>query len=167
MQVSMVRTLPGFRIFVARRGGEALASAAEKAGEKLRGRCRVPSFVSAIGQLVFLLAGLLRFLLRCHSNYSPFHYSWICNDRLLQLIECIESLKSEVKQKMMWKVKCNIGTKVTREEIATLFWHGERRVCHAKPSIDELRATDFLVFNLQIRWEATTSRRFGVTVDFS
>jgi hypothetical protein len=51
--------------------------------------------------------------------------------------------------------------------IATMFWHRERRVCHAKPSIDELRATDFLVFSLQIRWEATTSKRFGEAVDFS
>jgi len=33
----------------------------------------------------------------------PFHFSWSCysNGRLLQLIECIESLKSDVKKKMM------------------------------------------------------------------
>jgi hypothetical protein len=31
---------------------------------------------------------------------------------------------------------------------------------------EELRAADFLVFGLQIRWETTTSKRFAVAVDF-
>jgi hypothetical protein len=33
--------------------------------------------------------------------YSPFHFHGkICNDRLLQLLDCIELMKNEVKKKM-------------------------------------------------------------------
>ena len=43
----------------------------------------------------FLLSSLLPWI------YSPFHCSWICNAVLLQLFECIESMKIDVKKKMM------------------------------------------------------------------
>ena len=49
--------------------------------------------------------------------FSLFHFSWSCysNGRLLQLIECIESLKSDVKKKMMLTRACDPCTKVTSE----------------------------------------------------
>jgi len=48
-----------------------------------------------------VLLFLFRLFLRCHWFYSPFHCSWkICNGKLLQLIECIELMKNEVKKKM-------------------------------------------------------------------
>jgi len=49
-----------------------------------------------------VLLFLLRLLFGCHWFYSPFHSSWkICNGALLQLVDCIESMKSEVKKKMI------------------------------------------------------------------
>ena len=39
----------------------------------------------------------------------------LCNGRLLQLIECIESMKNDVKKKMMLHVACDACTKVTCE----------------------------------------------------
>ena len=63
----------------------------------------VPVVYFATGQLVFLLAGLFRFLLGCHGCLFSLplfmdNVHGSCNDDLLQLSECIESLKSEVKQ---------------------------------------------------------------------
>jgi hypothetical protein len=38
--------------------------------------------------------------------YSPFHSSWkFCNDEMLQLVECIELLKNEVKKKMTIRLR--------------------------------------------------------------
>jgi hypothetical protein len=48
---------------------------------------------------VFLF--LLGFLLRCHGSILPSIDHGLRNDVLLQLIECIESIKSDVKKKMM------------------------------------------------------------------
>src|ERR1700719_3589082 len=55
--------------------------------------------------------------------FSLFHFSWTCysNDRPLQLIECIESLKSDVKKKMMLARACDPCTKVTRERLEKKF----------------------------------------------
>jgi ubiquitin C-terminal hydrolase len=39
--------------------------------------------------------------------FSLFHSSWMCNGRLLQLIECIESTQNEVKKKMSDTDACN------------------------------------------------------------
>src|ERR1700686_2180333 len=39
----------------------------------------------------------------------------LCNDRLLRLIECIESIKSDVKKKMTSARACDSYTKVTRQ----------------------------------------------------
>jgi len=45
--------------------------------------------------------------------YSPFPFFMDgCNGRLLQLIECIESIKSDVKRKMMMKRARDPYTKV-------------------------------------------------------
>jgi hypothetical protein len=57
--------------------------------------------------LVFLLAGLLRFLLGCHLTILPSIIHGCCNDHLLQLSECIESINNEVKQKMMFEGRCS------------------------------------------------------------
>jgi len=52
-------------------------------------------------RLVLLLAALFCFLFGCHGFYSPFHFvDGSCNAVLLQLVECIESIKSDVKKKM-------------------------------------------------------------------
>jgi len=50
-----------------------------------------------------LFAALLFcFLFGCHCIYSPFSiFHGSCNGVLLQLIECIESMKNEVKKKMI------------------------------------------------------------------
>ena len=67
--------------------------------------------------LLLVLLFLLCLFLGCHGSILPFHFSWTCysNGRLLQLIECIESLKSDVKKKMMLARACDRYTKVTRE----------------------------------------------------
>ena len=60
-----------------------------------------PGFYFDQAQLVFLLGGLFCFLFGCHVNYSPFPlFMDRRNGLLLRLFECIESIKSEVKQKM-------------------------------------------------------------------
>src|SRR6478752_2995316 len=60
--------------------------------------------------------------------FSLFHFSWSCysNGRLLQLIECIESLKSDVKKKMMRTRACDPCTKVTCEG-----WRRNFRECNS------------------------------------
>jgi hypothetical protein len=60
--------------------------------------------------------------------FSLFHFSWTCysNGRLLQLIECIESLKSDVKKKMMCSRACDPCTKVTCEG-----WRRNFRECNS------------------------------------
>src|SRR5690242_1908899 len=85
--------------------------------QKLRGRFRVPVVYFAFGQLVFLLAGLLCcFLFGCHGlPILPSIIHGSCNGLQLQLIECIESLKCEVKKKMMHGDMLGGGTKVTEE----------------------------------------------------
>jgi hypothetical protein len=45
----------------------------------------------------------------------------VCNDQLLQLIECIESLKVDVKKKMMLKWAFVACTKVTRDHRRRFF----------------------------------------------
>src|ERR1700722_12967108 len=67
--------------------------------------------------LLLVLLFLLCLFLGCHGSILPFHFSWTCysNGRLLQLIECIESLKSDVKKKMMLTRAYDPCTKVTRE----------------------------------------------------
>src|ERR1700730_898485 len=45
----------------------------------------------------------------------PFFMNYYSNGRLLQLIECIESIKSDVKKKMMLRRACDRYTKVTRD----------------------------------------------------
>jgi hypothetical protein len=63
---------------------------------------------------VFLF--LLGFLLRCHGSILPSIVHGLRNGVLLQLIECIESIKSDVKKKMMLACAPERCTKVTREE---------------------------------------------------
>ena len=67
--------------------------------------------------LLLVLLFLLCLFLGCHGSILPFHFSWTCysNGQLLQLIECIESLKSDVKKKMMLARACDRYTKVTGE----------------------------------------------------
>ena len=73
--------------------------------------------------LLLVLLFLLCLFLGCHGSILPFHFSWTCysNGRLLQLIECIESLKSDVKKKMMLARACDRCTKVTCERLAKKF----------------------------------------------
>jgi hypothetical protein len=63
---------------------------------------------------VFLF--LLGFLLRCHGSILPSIFHGLRNVVLLQLIECIESIKSDVKKKMMLICALERCTKVTREQ---------------------------------------------------
>jgi hypothetical protein len=63
---------------------------------------------------VFLF--LLGFLLRCHGSILPSIVHGLSNGVLLQLIECIESIKSDVKKKMMLTRALERCTKVTGEE---------------------------------------------------
>jgi hypothetical protein len=53
------------------------------------------------------------FLLRCHVLFSLSILHGLYNGRLLQLIECIESKKSDVKKKMMRSGTRDPHTKVT------------------------------------------------------
>src|SRR5437762_2832349 len=69
---------------------------------------------------MFLLAGLFRFLFGCHGCLFSLplfmdNVHGSCNDDLLQLSECIESKKSEVKQKMMFNDECNGVRRSPRE----------------------------------------------------
>ncbi|MGA8298993.1 MAG: hypothetical protein WB817_05885, partial [Terriglobales bacterium] len=57
-------------------------------------------------------AFLLCFLFGCHGSILPFHSSWnICNGVLLQLVECIESMRNEVKRKMILTAAFNVAPK--------------------------------------------------------
>src|ERR1700690_116052 len=78
--------------------------------------------------LLLVLLFLLCLFLGCHGSILPFHFSWTCysNGRLLQLIECIESLKSDVKKKMMRTRACDPYTKVTHEG-----WRRNFRDCNS------------------------------------
>src|SRR5256885_4947707 len=75
-----------------------------------------------------MLLFLFRLLFRCHWFYSPFHSSWkICNGLLLQLVECIESLKSEVKKKMMMQERMIVVPKSLNENFASKIFCEELR----------------------------------------
>ena len=65
--------------------------------------------------LLLVLLFLLCLFLGCHGSILPsiFH-GLLCNGAQLQLIECIESIKSDVKKKMMLSRACDPCTKVTR-----------------------------------------------------
>ena len=63
---------------------------------------RVPRFVLG-GKLVFLLASFLCLFLWCHGSILPSIIHGLCNAPLLQLFECIESMKNDVKRKMMMR----------------------------------------------------------------
>jgi hypothetical protein len=60
------------------------------------------------------------------------------NGRLLQLIECIESIKSDVKKKMMLTRACDPHTKVTRHRAREIFFTGIiiRELFSSKSSLD-------------------------------
>jgi hypothetical protein len=78
---------------------------------------------------VFLF--LLGFLLGCHGSILPFHSSWTSNGLLLRLIECIESIKTDVKKKMMLTGACDRHTKVTRDGLRRNFfskWSDDQRL---------------------------------------
>jgi hypothetical protein len=63
---------------------------------------------------VFLLAALFAgFLFCCHGSILPSILHGLCNDALLQLFDCIESTKSDVKQKMTRAGAHDPCTKVT------------------------------------------------------
>src|SRR5207237_8106798 len=84
-------------------GLEAIAS--EKLPiKKLRGRFTRPPFFVLGGKLVFLLASFLCLFLWCHGSILPSIIHGLCNAPLLQLFECIESMKNDVKRKMMMRV---------------------------------------------------------------
>jgi hypothetical protein len=76
--------------------------------KKLRGRFRVPGLLRADTSLSASFSSL-PFSWLPWFLFSLFHFSWTCysNDRPLQLIECIESLKSDVKKKMMLARACD------------------------------------------------------------
>src|SRR2546429_7995229 len=75
-----------------------------------------------------MLLFLFRLLFRCHWFYSPFHSSWkICNGLLLQLVECIESLKSEVKKKMMMRERMIVVPKSLKQNFASKIFCEELR----------------------------------------
>src|SRR6266853_3498971 len=65
--------------------------------------------------LLLVLLFLLCLFLGCHGSILPsiFH-GLLCNGAQLQLIECIESIKSDVKKKMRLSRACDRCTKVTR-----------------------------------------------------
>jgi hypothetical protein len=70
---------------------------------------------------VFLF--LLRFFLSCHGFYSPFPFFMDgCNGVLLQLIDCIESMKSDVKRKMRKKFRARHTPKSPRKQAAKIFF---------------------------------------------
>src|ERR1700722_10462073 len=79
--------------------------------------------------LLLVLLFLLCLFLGCHCSILPFHFSWTCysNDRPLQLIECIESIKSDVKKKMMLIRACDPYTKVTGGHRRRKFREREQR----------------------------------------
>src|ERR1700674_5148921 len=58
---------------------------------------------------------------------SIFH-GLLCNGAQLQLIECIESIKSDVKKKMMRSRACDPHTKVTRGHWRRKFCEREQRL---------------------------------------
>jgi hypothetical protein len=70
-----------------------------------------------------VLLFLLRFFLSCHGFYSPFpSFDGVCrNGKKLQLIECIELLKNDVKKKMMMKRAIVACTKVTEDHHSRFF----------------------------------------------
>ena len=73
---------------------------------------RVPFVVACCSCLVLLAAFLLCFLFGCHGSILPFHSSWnFATGVLLQLFECIESARNEVKRKMIETVACNAAPK--------------------------------------------------------
>ena len=76
--------------------------------------------------LLLVLLFLLCLFLGCHGSILPsiFH-GLLCNDAQLQLIECIESIKSDVKKKMMLSRACDPCTKVTRDR-------SQRNFCQLK-----------------------------------
>ena len=77
--------------------------------------------------LLLVLLFLLCLFLGCHGSILPsiFH-GLLCNGVLLQLIECIESIKSDVKKKMMLTRACDRYTKVTREHPTGIFRDSRR-----------------------------------------
>jgi hypothetical protein len=66
----------------------------------LGGAERAPRFTIS-ASLVFLLGSFLCLFLWCHGSILPSILHGLCNGALLQLFECIESMKNEVKKKMM------------------------------------------------------------------
>jgi hypothetical protein len=77
--------------------------------------------------LLLVLLFLLCLFLGCHGSILPsiFH-GLLCNGAQLQLIECIESIKSDVKKKMMLSRACDPYTKVTRDRLSRNFCERER-----------------------------------------
>src|SRR6266852_4585884 len=75
--------------------------------------------------LLLVLLFLLCLFLGCHGSILPsiFH-GLLCNGVQLQLIECIESIKSDVKKKMMLPCAYDPCTKVTRDR-----WRRNFREC--------------------------------------
>jgi hypothetical protein len=69
--------------------------------KKLRGRFRVPGLLLTDTSLSASFSSLPFSWLPLFYSPFPFFMDLLCNDRMLQLIECIESLKSDVKKKMM------------------------------------------------------------------
>ena len=72
--------------------------------------------------LLLVLLFLLCLFLGCHGSILPsiFH-GLLCNGVQLQLIECIESIKSDVKKKMMLPCAYDPCTKVTSERPGGIF----------------------------------------------
>ena len=77
--------------------------------------------------LLLVLLFLLCLFLGCHGSILPsiFH-GLLCNDAQLQLIECIESIKSDVKKKMMLSRAYDPCTKVTRDDFRRNFHQRNR-----------------------------------------
>jgi len=62
-------------------------------------------------------------------SYSPFPFFMdSCNGRLLQLIECIESMKSDVKRKMMVRARVTYAPKSLAKENARTFFAVKRKI---------------------------------------
>jgi hypothetical protein len=68
--------------------------------QKLRGRVSASPVFPFSARLVFLLGSFLCLFLWCHGSILPSILHGLCNDLQLQLFECIESMKNEVKRKM-------------------------------------------------------------------
>ena len=103
--------------------------------KKLRGRSRVPvvfySTALSVSSCLFLLSSLVPWFLFSLPFFMDYATVFSCT-----LIECIESIKSDVKKKIMPASACDRHTKVTRQVKDEIFFRAATIIhpLHAKNS---------------------------------